>query len=103
VVVEATGSSAGFELARRLVRARGKLVLKSTYAGDVQVNLSELVVDEIELIGSRCGPFAPALRLLEAGSVDPSPLITACYPLSAGLSALEHAGQPGVMKVLIAA
>ena len=101
VVVEATGNPGGFDLARRAVRPRGKLVLKSTYAGDLTANFSSLVVDEITLTGSRCGPFPPALRLLAAGRVDPSPLISARYPLSEGLQAFEHAAQPGVFKVLL--
>ena len=101
VVVEATGNPGGFDLARRAVRPRGKLVLKSTYAGDLTANFSSLVVDEITLTGSRCGPFPPALRLLAAGRVDPRPLISARYPLSEGLQAFEHAAQPGVFKVLL--
>ncbi len=101
VVVEATGSSGGFDLARRAIRPRGVLVMKSTYKGEVTVNFSSLVVDEITIIGSRCGPFAPALRLLENGQVDPTPLIEARYPLSQGLEAFEQAGRPGTLKVLL--
>lgn len=101
VVVEATGSPDGFTLALRALRPRGVLVLKSTYVGAIPLKLSSLVVDEITLIGSRCGPFAPALRLLESGQVDPRPLITARYPLSQGVAALEHAARPGVLKVLL--
>ncbi len=101
LVVEATGSPGGFELARRAVRPRGVLVLKSTYAGNLTVNLSSVVVDEITLAGSRCGPFPPALRLLASGRVNPVPLITARYPLSDGLRAFEHAARPGVFKVLL--
>jgi threonine dehydrogenase-like Zn-dependent dehydrogenase len=76
-------------------------VLKSTYAGDLTTNFSAIVVDEITLVGSRCGPFPPALRLLASGRVDPAPLITARYPLSDGLKAFEHAARPGVFKVLL--
>ncbi len=100
LVVEASGSLAGFELARRAVRPRGVIVLKSTYAGDLQVNFSTVVVDEITLVGSRCGPFEPALRLLAARQVDPTPLIEARYPLAEGLAAFAHAARPGVLKVL---
>jgi threonine dehydrogenase-like Zn-dependent dehydrogenase len=100
-VVEATGSPGGFDLARRAVRPRGTIVLKSTYAGDLTTNFSAIVVDEITLVGSRCGPFPPALRLLASGQVDPAPLITARYPLSDGLKAFEHAARPGVFKVLL--
>jgi len=101
VVVEATGSPSGLDLARSAVRPRGTLVLKSTYAGEVTLNLSAFVVDEITVIGSRCGPFAPALRLLERGDVDPTPLIAARYPLSRAVEAMEHAARSGVMKVLL--
>ena len=101
IVVEATGSPEGFALARRAVKPRGTLVLKSTYAGDLQVNFSSIVVDEITLVGSRCGPFGPALRLLERGEVDPLPLIEKRFPLSRGLEAFALAAQPGVLKVLL--
>ncbi len=101
LVVEVTGSPEGFELSRKAVRPAGSLVLKSTFAGDVNVNLSSLVVDEITLVGSRCGPFAPALRLLESGLVDLRPMISAEYPLSQGVEALEKAAEHGVLKVLV--
>lgn len=101
VVIEATGSPSGFEIARRAVRPRGTLVLKSTYAGNLEVNFSAIVVDEVTLVGSRCGPFPPALKLLEMGLVDPSPLIEARYPLEQGVAAFEHAARPGVLKVLL--
>jgi threonine dehydrogenase-like Zn-dependent dehydrogenase len=100
-VIEATGSPAGFELARRAVRPRGTLVLKSTYAGELTTNFSSLVVDEVTLLGSRCGPFAPALRLLVAGQVNPRPLITARYPLAEALTAFKQAAQAGVFKILL--
>lgn len=101
VVVEATGSPAGFDLARRAIRPRGTLVMKSTYKGEMTVNFSSIVVDEIQIVGSRCGPFEPALRLLEKKEVDPSGLIAAGFPLEEGLQAFAHAAQPGVLKVLL--
>ena len=101
LVVEVTGSPQGFELSRKAVRPAGILVLKSTFAGDVSVNLSSLVVDEITLVGSRCGPFEPALRLLESGLVDVRPLIDAHYPLAEGIDAFEKASAHGVLKVLV--
>jgi threonine dehydrogenase-like Zn-dependent dehydrogenase len=101
VVVEATGSPEGFALARKAVRPRGTLVMKSTYKGELTVNFSALVVDEITLVGSRCGPFEPALRLLESRQVDPLPLISAEFPLSEGLRAFEAAANPGAMKILL--
>ncbi|GAB4579591.1 MAG: alcohol dehydrogenase catalytic domain-containing protein [Anaerolineales bacterium] len=101
LVVEATGSPAGFVLARKAVRPRGTIILKSTYAGRVEVDFSAVVVDEVTLLGSRCGPFVPALRLMETGLVDPRLLINANYPLSEGIAAFELAAQPGVFKVLV--
>jgi 2-desacetyl-2-hydroxyethyl bacteriochlorophyllide A dehydrogenase len=101
VVVEATGSPEGFALARNALRPRGIMALKSTYQESVNVNLSSIVVDEITLVGSRCGPFGKALALLESGAVDPTPLITARYNLEDGLKAFERAVQPGALKVLL--
>ena len=101
VVVEATGSPAGFDLARKAVRPRGTFVLKSTYKGEMSLNLSSIVVDEIKLVGSRCGPFEPALRLMEQKLVDPSILIAAEYGLSAGLEAFAQAARPGTLKILL--
>ncbi len=101
VVVDCTGHPDGFALARRLVRPRGKMVLKSTFHGDNQVNLTMLVVDEVTLVGSRCGPFAPALRLLQQGLVDVESLIDAVYPLAEGVAAFERAGTRGTLKVLV--
>jgi alcohol dehydrogenase len=102
VVVEATGSPAGFAAARALVRPRGTLVLKSTFHGDVSLNLSMVVVDEVTLVGSRCGPFAPALRLLAQRLVDVEPLIQATRALDEGLTAFQQAAAPGALKVLLA-
>ncbi|KAF0108250.1 MAG: alcohol dehydrogenase [Anaerolineaceae bacterium] len=102
VVVEATGSPSGFDLARRALRPRGILVLKSTYHGEITVALSPFVVDEITIVGSRCGPFAPALRLLEKKEVDPTALIAKRFPLASALEAYETAKQPGMLKVLLA-
>ncbi len=101
VVVDVTGSASGFSLARQAIRPRGTLVMKSTYKGDMQVNFSQIVVDELTITGSRCGPFAPALRLLESGLVDPLGMIAAEYPLEEGLKAFEYASQRGVLKVLL--
>lgn len=101
IAIECTGNQEGFEIARRALRPRGVLIMKSTYAGRLEIDASSLVVDEITLIGSRCGPFAPALRLLAEKLVDPKPLIGARYPLAAGLRALEKAQEPGAHKVLL--
>jgi threonine dehydrogenase-like Zn-dependent dehydrogenase len=101
LVVEATGCPEGYAAARRLVRPRGTIVLKSTYHGVVDADLTMAVVDEITLVGSRCGPFAPALRLLERRLVDVTPMVQARYPLSEALAAFEHAARPGTLKVLV--
>lgn len=99
LVVDCTGHPEGLATARRLVRPRGRLVVKSTFAAESQLNLTMVVVDEIQLIGSRCGPFEPALRLLERGLVDVEPLIADRYPLSSALSAFESARRR--LKVLL--
>jgi threonine dehydrogenase-like Zn-dependent dehydrogenase len=101
IVVEATGSASGFSLARRAIRPRGTLVLKSTYKGEMSVNFSSIVVDEINIIGSRCGPFGPALRLMESRQVDPTVLIDSEFALGEALKAFEHAAETGVLKVLV--
>jgi threonine dehydrogenase-like Zn-dependent dehydrogenase len=101
VVVEATGSPNGFEIARKAVRPRGTFVLKSTYKGEMTLNLSPLVVDEINIVGSRCGPFEPALRLMEQKLVDPTVLIAAEYSLSGALTAFDEAAKSGMLKVLV--
>ena len=103
VVVEVTGSPDGFNLARKAIRPRGTLVMKSTYKGDMNVNFSSIVVDEINIIGSRCGPFEPALRLMEKREVDPTLLIMEQYALGDAMKAFEHAAQAGVLKVLLEA
>jgi len=101
VVVEATGSPSGFSLARQAIRPRGTLVLKSTYKGEMNVNFSSIVVDEINIVGSRCGPFEPALRLMESKLVDPTVLIDSEFTLGESLKAFEHAAETGVLKVLV--
>jgi len=101
VVVEATGSPGGFMLARKAIRPRGTLVMKSTYKGEMSVNFSAIVVDEINLIGSRCGPFEPALRLMESRQVDPTVLIAEEFKLDEALKAFERAAETGVLKVLV--
>jgi threonine dehydrogenase-like Zn-dependent dehydrogenase len=101
VVVEASGTAAGFALAIAATRPRGTLVLKSTVAEGADLNLAPLVIDEITVVGSRCGPFAPALAALVGGGVDVRSLIAAELPLARGVEALELAAQPGVAKVLL--
>ncbi|BAY91070.1 MULTISPECIES: MDR/zinc-dependent alcohol dehydrogenase-like family protein [unclassified Tolypothrix] len=101
ISVECTGNPEGFAIARRALRPRGTLVLKSTYAGNLNLDVSSLVVDEITLIGSRCGPFPAALQLLATEQLDVQPLIHARYHLSDGLAAFEQAQTRGVLKVLL--
>lgn len=103
IVIEATGSESGFLTALDLVRPMGSIVLKSTFASKLsEFDLSRLVVDEITLLGSRCGPFDAALRALANKTVDVMPLVTATYPLADAIEAFDHASSKGVLKVLIA-
>jgi threonine dehydrogenase-like Zn-dependent dehydrogenase len=101
VVVECTGNPDGLDLARRLVRPRGTIVLKSTYAGDTRLDVSSIVVDEVTLVGSRCGPFARALELLAGGRLDLRPLRHARRALADGVAAFAEAAEPGRLKVLL--
>ncbi len=101
LVVEATGNADGLTAALTMVRPRGTLVLKSTFAGAAPVDLTKLVVGEVTVVGSRCGPFAPALELLARRAIRVRPLIAADYPLAEGQAALAHAARPGVRKVLL--
>jgi threonine dehydrogenase-like Zn-dependent dehydrogenase len=75
--------------------------MKSTYKGEMSVNFSSIIVDEVTIVGSRCGPFEPALRLLEMGEVDPSLLVTAEFKLDEAIQAFERATQSGALKVLV--
>jgi threonine dehydrogenase-like Zn-dependent dehydrogenase len=100
-VVEATGSATGLALAATAVRPRGTLVLKSTVADEHRLSLAPLVINEISVVGSRCGLFPPALRALTDETVAVTPLIDATFPLGDGPAALEHAARRGVRKVLL--
>jgi threonine dehydrogenase-like Zn-dependent dehydrogenase len=101
IVVEASGSPSGLELALTRVRPRGTVVMKSTYVGRYPLDPAVLVVPEVSLVGCRCGSFAGALRLLRDGRIDPRPLIDRTFSLARGLEALAWAQRPGVLKVLI--
>jgi threonine dehydrogenase-like Zn-dependent dehydrogenase len=101
VVVDATGSPMGLELALSAVRPRGTLILKSTIAGKHQVSLAPIVIDEINVIGSRCGPFPDALDALAAKRVAVTPLIEAIHSLTDGVAAIEQASKPGAKKFLL--
>ena len=101
VVIEATGTPAGLAQAMTIVRPRGTLVLKSTVAQAHTLSLAPLVINEVKVVGSRCGPFAPAVQALARGQLSVTPLIDQVYPLADGVSAVQHAAQPGVLKVLL--
>jgi 2-desacetyl-2-hydroxyethyl bacteriochlorophyllide A dehydrogenase len=101
LVIEATGSEAGLERALSLVAPRGTIVLKTTVAAKLNVDLAPVVIHEIRIIGSRCGDMKKAISHLASGKLDPTPLIEARYPLAKADEALAHAGRRGTLKVLI--
>ena len=101
VVVDCTGSDTGLPAALSLVRPRGTVVLKTTVAGTQQMPWAPVVIDEVTIVGSRCGPFDRALEALAAESVSVLPMISERFPLSAGVDALAAAGRRGVLKVLL--
>ncbi len=101
VVVDCTGSPEGFNEAMGLVKPRGTIVLKTTTAGKGAISLNGVVIDEITVKGSRCGPFKPAIDALEQRKVDVRPLISAVYPLEDGVEAFKRAGEKNVVKVLV--
>lgn len=101
LVVDATGSPTGLALGIALTEPRGTLVLKSTFHGTAPIESWPIVVNEITMLGSRCGPFAKAIALLRAKLVDPRPLITRMFPLSEASKAMKFAQKKGVLKVLL--
>ena len=101
VVVEASGAAAGFSLALDLLRPKGQLVLKSTFHGKTELDAARIVVDEISIVGSRCGRFTPALDLLKKSAIDVDSLISEEYSLSNGVHAMRRAAARGVLKVLL--
>jgi len=101
VVIEASGGASGFELALDLLRPQGTLVLKSTFHGATPVDAARIVVDEIRVIGSRCGRFAPALDLLARGAVDVGTLISEVVSLDHAEHGMRRAAAPGVLKILL--
>jgi threonine dehydrogenase-like Zn-dependent dehydrogenase len=101
LLVEATGSPSGLSLAQEMTEARGILVLKSTFHGAAPVETWPIVVKELTVVGSRCGPFDKAIALLKSGKVDPRPLITRTFPLEEASAAVAFAQKSGVMKVLL--
>lgn len=101
VVVEASGNESGFATALDIVQPRGRIVLKSTFAGRPVWDAARVVVDEITIIGSRCGRFAPAVELLKDGKIPVEKLIDDIYPMSSGIEAFRRAGEKGSMKILL--
>jgi threonine dehydrogenase-like Zn-dependent dehydrogenase len=101
VVVECTGAAEGLGEALRRVRPRGRVVLKSTYAGGSAIDLAPIVIHEIRVIGSRCGPFPEAIELLRSRRVQVDPLVSAVYPLERGAEAFAAAADPANVKILL--
>jgi threonine dehydrogenase-like Zn-dependent dehydrogenase len=101
VVIDCTGASSGFARALELVRPRGTIILKSTAAASADLNLAPVVINEITVLGSRCGTFRPAIDALASGKLDPRPLISATFPLDDGLHALDEAAKPANFKILL--
>ena len=101
IVVEASGAAPGFKLALDLLRPQGKLVLKSTFHGSTEIDAARIVVDEISIIGSRCGRFQPALHLLTKDAIDVDSLISEQHPLSDAVKAMDRANTSGILKVLL--
>jgi len=100
-VVDATGQANGFREALRIIKPRGTLILKSTFACQEPIDLTKIVVYELNVMGSRCGPFSDALALLRQQVIPVESLIDGCYQLNQGLAAIRHAAQSGVRKVLL--
>lgn len=101
IVVDATGSGKGFDTALQVIRPRGRLVMKTTVAASKEMNLAPVVIDELRIIGSRCGPFEPALRALSSGAVDVEPLISHVYGFDRAKEAFLRVQERGTLKVLI--
>lgn len=101
VVIEATGTAEGFQQALSLLRPRGTVILKSTVAQEAKLDLAPIVINELTVIGSRCGPFETAIKALADRKIDVKPLISATYPIDQAEEAFAHARKKGVMKVLL--
>ena len=101
IIVDCTGSPTGLPTALSMVRPRGTIVLKTTVAGDQTLALAPVVIDEVTIVGSRCGPFGRALAALDAGEISVLPLMSGRFDLAQGVGALERAAKPGVLKVLL--
>lgn len=100
-VIDCTGSTSGIEYAMKIVKPRGTIILKTTVAEKSPFNTNQIVIDEITLLGSRCGPFPPAIKTLKENSIDVHSLISKVFPLEDGLEALSLASQKDILKVLL--
>jgi alcohol dehydrogenase len=100
-VVEATGSAEGLKAAVGMVRPRGTIVMKSTVHREVGIDMAPVIVNEITLVGSRCGRFEPALKMLKAGKLKLTAMISDRFPLDKATDAFDRAVEPGVIKVLL--
>lgn len=101
IIIECTGSTSGLKRAMELVKPKGTVVLKTTVAGESRLDFNQLVINEITLIGSRCGPFKPAIKALAEKKIEVEPLISKVFSLDEGIEAIHYAAQKGVLKVLL--
>ncbi len=100
-VVDCTGSGKGLEAAMGLVKPRGTIILKTTVKGSTSLDLSAVVIDEITVMGSRCGPFGPAIKALKEGTAKVMPLVTKIVPIEEGIRAFKYAARKGALKVIL--
>lgn len=101
IVIDCTGSPSGIRTALQIVKPRGIIVLKTTTANKIQIDMNQFVINEISLIGSRCGPFLPAIKAIRSRQIDLYPLITYIYPIEEGVKAFQHASSKGALKVIL--
>lgn len=101
IVIDCTGSPSGIRTALQIVKPRGKIVLKTTIANKIQIDMNQFVINEISLIGSRCGPFPPAIKAIRSRQIDLYPLISYIYPIEEGLKAFQHASSKSALKVIL--
>ena len=101
IVVDCTGTTEGFHQALNLVKPRGTIIIKTTVADRFSINLAPLVINEVTVVGSRCGPFEPALKALADGSIHVAEMVSGIFPLEQALEAFEFASSPGALKVML--
>jgi 2-desacetyl-2-hydroxyethyl bacteriochlorophyllide A dehydrogenase len=101
IVIDCTGSASGIRTALQIVKPRGRIVLKSTIANKIQIDMNQFVINEISLIGSRCGPFPPAIKAIRSRQIDLYPLISNVYPIEEGLKAFQNASSKNALKVIL--